>query len=207
MEVVAPRALLLDLLMATMDSIATWSAAAGDRERGLAWRDAVTASMIDAGRYVDYDELVAAAADELRLSSSAPRLLREAWSRMPPWPDTAALDHVAVPYAFVTNCSTELATVAVERSGLRPAFTLAAEEAGWFKPRPEVYALAVERLGIDAGATRFVAGAAYDANGASGSGLPTVFVARRGIHEPLARGIRVVDALTEAVADLGRPEA
>jgi 2-haloacid dehalogenase len=126
---------------------------------------------------------------------------------MPPWPDTAALDHVAVPYAFVTNCSTELATVAVERSGLRPAFTLAAEEAGWFKPRPEVYALAVERLGIDAGGTRFVAGAAYDANGASGSGLPTVFVARRGIHEPLARGIRVVDALTEAVADLGRPEA
>jgi 2-haloacid dehalogenase len=193
--------------MATMDSIATWSAAAGDRERGLAWRDAVTASMIDAGRYVDYDELVAAAADELRLSSSAPRLLREAWSRMRPWPDTAALDHVAVPYAFVTNCSTELATVAVERSGLRPAFTLAAEEAGWFKPRPEVYALAVERLGIDAGATRFVAGAAYDANGASGSGLPTVFVARRGIHEPLARGIRVVDALTEAVADLGGPEA
>jgi 2-haloacid dehalogenase len=193
--------------MATMDSIATWSAAAGDRERGLAWRDAVTARMIDAGRYVDYDELVAAAADELRLSSSAPRLLREAWSRMRPWPDTAALDRVAVPYAFVTNCSTELATVAVERSGLRPAFTLAAEEAGWFKPRPEVYALAVERLGIDAGATRFVAGAAYDANGASGSGLPTVFVARRGIHEPLARGIRVVDALTEAVADLGRPEA
>ena len=34
--------------MATMDSIATWSVAAGDRERGLAWRDEVTRRMIEA---------------------------------------------------------------------------------------------------------------------------------------------------------------
>ena len=43
-EPVMPRLMpvLLDLLMATMDSPSSWSAAAGDRAAGLAWRDAVT---------------------------------------------------------------------------------------------------------------------------------------------------------------------
>lgn len=147
---VAPRAVLLDLLMATMNSIAIWTAAAGDRERGLAWRDAVTARMIDAGRYVDYDGLVERAAATLALPPNARAELRQAWSVMQPWPDAVALEDLGVGYAFVTNCSSELAAVAVERSGLRPMFTLAAEEAGWFKPRHEVYALAVERLGLKA---------------------------------------------------------
>jgi 2-haloacid dehalogenase len=201
---VPPRALLLDLLMATMDSIATWSAAAGDREIGLAWRDAVTARMLEAGRYVPYEELVNAAAIELGLGAAAPGRLRAAWSQMRPWPDAAALEDVTVPYAFVTNCSTELAAVAVERSGLRPAFTLVAEEAGWFKPAHEAYVLAAERLGLAFSALRFVAGAAYDARGASSAGLSAVLVARRRLDATLPKGIRVVDSLAEAVGDVSR---
>ena len=136
--------------MATMNSIATWTAAAGDRERGLAWRNAVTARMIDAARYVAYDGLVERAAADVGLPPDAPAALHEAWALMRPWPDTVALEDLGIGYAFVTNCSSELAAVAVERSGLRPMFTLSAEEAGWFKPRREVYALAAERLGLAA---------------------------------------------------------
>ena len=204
---VAPRAVLLDLLMATMDSIATWSAAAGGRERGLAWRDAVTARMIDAGRYVDYDGLVARAAATLALPPNARLARRQAWSAMQPWPDAQALEGLGIPYAFVTNCSSELAAVAVERSGLRPKFTLSAEEAGWFKPRREAYALAVERLGLAATQVQFVAGAAYDAIGASNAGLSTTLVARRPLLEPLPEEVRVVGSLTEALEGMERGPA
>lgn len=200
-----PRALLLDLLMATMDSITTWSTAAGDRDRGLAWRDAVTARMIEAGGYTSYDELVAAAADELGLPPEAPTALRAAWSRMRRWPDAAALASLDIPYAFVTNCSSDLAAVAVERSGLQPVFTLAAEEAGWFKPRREIYLMAADRLDTGPGTIRFVAGAAYDANGASAAGLSTILVSRRGLQQPLNTEIRVVDSLVKVVADVSPP--
>ena len=199
---VAPRAVLLDLLMATMDSIATWAVAAGSRDRGLAWRDAVTARMIDAGRYVDYDRLVEEAATDLGLPLDAPAALREVWSAMRPWADAPSLERIRVPYAFVTNCSAELAAVAVRQSGLRPAFTLSAEEAGWFKPRREVYARAIRRFQLEAGHLRFVAGAAYDALGASNAGLPTVLVARRPGREPLPRQIRLVQSLPEALDGL-----
>ena len=202
-----PRALLLDLLMATMDSIATWATAAGDRERGLAWRDAVTARMIEARRYVPYEELVATAATELGLGARARSLLWEKWPAMRPWPDAAALERVTVPYAFVTNCSTKLAAVAVERSGLRPAFTLAAEEVGWFKPAREAYVLAAEQLGMELSTIRFVAGAAYDAKGASNAGLSTVLIARRRANEAVPKRIRVVDSLTEAVGGVSRHSA
>lgn len=199
-----PRAVLLDLLMATMDSVATWtSAAGGDRERGLAWRDAVTRRMIEAGRYVDYDGLVDGAAFALGLPPGAPSALRRAWSMMQRWPDATALEVIGVPYAFVTNTSRILAEVAVERSGLEPAFTLSAEEAGWFKPRPEIYALAVEWLGLEAEAVRFVAGAAYDARGASDVGLDAVLVARRS-DVPVPDAIPVAASLHDALMDMVR---
>jgi 2-haloalkanoic acid dehalogenase type II len=204
---VAPRAVLLDLLMATMNSIATWTAAAGDRDGGLAWRDAVTARMIDAGRYVAYEGLVRRAAADLGLPPHAPAALDEAWALMRPWPDTVALEDFGIGYAFVTNCSNQLAAVAVERSGLRPMFTLSAEEAGWFKPRREIYALAVERLGLEASQVQFVAGAAYDAIGASKAGLSTVLVARRRLRERLPKPIRVVESLGQALEGMVRGPA
>src|SRR5919106_6927705 len=103
-----PRAVLLDLLMATMDSMSVWAAAADGLERGMEWRDAVTERMIAADRYVPYDELVTAAATDLRLPEDAPARLRRGWMTMQPWPDVRAFETVGIPYAFVTNCSTEL---------------------------------------------------------------------------------------------------
>jgi len=197
-----PRPVLLDLLMATMDSMSTWSSAAGDRERGMAWRDAVTRRMIVAGRYVAYDDLVIAAAGELHLPPDAPDRLRDAWTDMERWPDAESLESVDVPYAFVTNSSRKLARVAVDQSRLRPVFTLSAEEAGWYKPHPEIYRLACDRLGIDARETRFVAGAPYDARGAARAGLRSVLVARRPVESPFPDEIPVVSSLEEALAGL-----
>lgn len=196
---VSPRAVLVDLLMATMNSISTWSSATGDPERGLAWRDAVTRRMIDAGRYVPYDDLVIAAAAQLRLQPGAADRLRSAWTEMTRWPDASALESIATPFAFVTNTSRELALAAVERSGLRPAFTLSAEEAGWYKPQPEIYRRACERLGTDPEETAFVAGAPYDARGAVRAGLRGVLVARRAVESPLSGEIVVVSSLAAAL--------
>ena len=90
-------AVLVDLLMATMDSMRVWAVAAGGEEAGLAWRDAVTERMVRHGRYTPYRDLVRQAADEHGLDAGTPDRLEEAWHEMLPWPDAAALGTVGVP--------------------------------------------------------------------------------------------------------------
>jgi 2-haloacid dehalogenase len=197
---VVVRAVLVDLLMGVMDSLQVWTDAAGNRERGLNWRDAVTARMAATGRYVPYDELLVHGAVRVGLPRAAVAELLDGWQRMEPWPDAVAVGRLSMPYAFVTNCSKALASVAAERSGLEPAFTLSAEEAGWYKPRPETYRLACERIGAPPEQIRFVAGASYDALGAAAVGLGTVLVARRPPPDRLPAAIAVVRSLDEALA-------
>jgi 2-haloalkanoic acid dehalogenase type II len=189
---------LLDLLMAVMDSVGVWSAAAGDRGRGLAWRDAVTARMIAAPLYVPYEGLVRAAAVDLRLPDAAVSDLFDRWPTMSPWPDAAVLTRLNMRYAFVTNCSTALATAAVDRSDLDPAFTLTAEEAGCYKPNARIYQLACLRLGTTPGRTLFVAGAPYDGVGARKAGLDVAIVNRRP-DRPTPPKIKIVESLAEIV--------
>jgi hypothetical protein len=59
------QGVLVDLLMAVMDSLTVWSGAAGDSQRGLAWRDAVTARMVAHRSYAPYQDLVVVAARDL----------------------------------------------------------------------------------------------------------------------------------------------
>jgi 2-haloacid dehalogenase len=177
------QGVLLDLLMAVMNSVQVWIAAAGDADRGLAWRDGTTRRMVEAGRYRPYDGLVNEAAAEIGLGDAAVTVLRDGWRRMTPWPDATAIARLAIQFGMVTNTSKALARQAVERSGLRPAFVLAAEEAGCFKPRPEIYREACRRLGTAPDATLFVAGSPYDALGALRAGLRTALVLRRADHQ------------------------
>jgi 2-haloalkanoic acid dehalogenase type II len=187
-----------------MNSLAIWSAAAAgsDQRRGLAWRDAVTRRMVASPAYVPYEELVADAAAELGLAGEAVDELFERWQEMDPWPDSAALSQLALPYAFVTNCSKPLARVAAKRSHLTPQFVLSAEEAGWYKPDPRIYREACERLGSPAEATLFVAGSAYDAEGAGASGLQAVLIARRPHDRARHGATRIAASLHEIVAEL-----
>lgn len=198
----APSALLLDLLMAVMNSMETWALAAGDGRAGLAWRDAVTARMIASRRYVPYERLVADEARATGLPTSAPDRLTEAWPEMRPWLDVGAVGNVSVPYAVVTNCSARLANEAASRSGLRPRFVLSAEEVGWFKPQPQAYLEACARLGTAPAQTLFVAGAAYDAIGADRAGLRSRLVLRRPAAAALSPGVTTATDLGAALAGL-----
>ncbi len=191
------QGVLLDLLMAVMNSVQVWIAAAGDADRGLAWRDATTRRMVEAGRYRPYDGLVNEAAAEIGLGDEAVTALRDGWRRMSPWADATAIARLAIPFGMVTNTSKPLAGQAVERAGLRPAFVLAAEEAGWYKPRPEIYRQACRRLGTAADVTLFVAGSPYDALGALRAGLRTALVLRRADHQVPHRRIISLSSLHE----------
>jgi 2-haloalkanoic acid dehalogenase type II len=193
------EAVLFDLLMAVMDSPAAWSEAAGDAERGLRWRDAVTQRMVSSGSYVPYEDLVTEEAARLGLPQDTAAALRTAWRQMRPRPDAPAIASLQVPYAFVTNCSMDLAREAARQSGLNPTFTLSAEEAGRFKPRPEVYRMASERLAIPPARTLFVAGAPYDAEGARAAGLVAALIARRPIQSPVHPDIRRMDSLEDVL--------
>ena len=203
----APRVdgLLLDLLMAVMNSIDVWSAAAGDPRRGLAWRDAATARMSSGGAYVPYEELVADAAGDVGLPRDAAAVLVERWSGMEPWPDAAALAPLSLPYGFVTNCSTSLARLAARRSRLRPRFVLAAEEAGQYKPHAAIYREGCRRLGTPEDRTLFVAGSPYDAVGARAAGLQAVLVRRRRDQQSSGSEIHAVGSLDDVVATIGEP--
>lgn len=193
------QGLLFDLLMGVMNSLETWTAAAGDPARGLRWRDEVTARMIAARAYTPYEDLVADAARAEGLPPDAAAELFDRWSEMDPWPDAAALSNLPLPYGFVTNCSTALAQVAAHRSRLQPRFTMSAEEAGWFKPEPAIYEAACRRIGLDPARTQFVAGSPYDAAGARAAGLQAWLVVRRPDHRPGEANIQAAGSLVEIV--------
>jgi FMN phosphatase YigB (HAD superfamily) len=59
-----------------------------------------------------------------------------------------------------------------------------AEEAGFYKPDPRPYRLALERLGIAAGEAAFVAGSGYDLIGTAAVGLRTYWHNRVGLRRP-----------------------
>jgi 2-haloacid dehalogenase len=190
--------------MGVMNSLEPWKSAAGDPDRGLRWRDAVTARMVAARVYAPYEDLVVDAAAELRLPPNAPTDLLNRWSQMQPWPDARALSSLSLPYGFVTNCSTALAHIAADRSRLRPRFILTAEEAGWFKPEPAIYLAACRRLGVDPARAIFVAGSPYDATGARAAGLGAWLVTRRSDHRSPHPSIPTAKSLGEIVAALAR---
>jgi 2-haloacid dehalogenase len=198
------QAVLCDLLMAVMDSPAIWSRAAGDERRGLSWRDAVTGRITASASYVPYEDLVLDAAAEQGVPRDAVSRLFDSWRAMEPWPDSAALARLELPYAFVTNCSTSLARLAAERSGLAPEFVLSAEEAGWYKPMRQIYGEACRRIGSRPESTLFVAGSAYDADGAAAAGLQAVLVARRPDDRERAGRTSVVASVDDVVAAIER---
>lgn len=193
-------AVLLDLLMAVMDSMSVWATATGDRATGLVWRDATTEAMRGTSGYVPYERLVADAAAAAGVPPEAPERLLDAWGSMRPWPDAAALHDLRVAYGFVTNCSSALAHAAAAASGLAPSLILTAEEAGCYKPDPRIYRMACARLGVAADRVLFVAGAPYDAAGAREAGLQSVLVRRRA--DQAAGDLPVVESLTEVVTSL-----
>lgn len=61
---------------------------------------------------------------------------------------------------------------------------ITAEEAGFYKPDPRPYRLALKRLGVAAGDAAFVAGSGYDLIGTAAVGLRTYWHNRVGLSRP-----------------------
>jgi len=82
--------------------------------------------------------------------------------------------------AILSNGTPQMLSTAVSAAGLTPLIDaiLSVEDVGVYKPHPDVYQLAVDRLGIPAEAIAFQSSNAWDAYAASAFGMRVVWCNR-----------------------------
>ena len=181
-------AVLFDLLTALLDSWSLWNAVAGSEQAGVAGARRILRSPIGTGRYQPYEELVAAAAESVGLPRHLADELAARYGEIEPWPEAAevlgALHAAGVPLGVVTNCSEALGRLAASRIPVPFSVIVTAERAGYYKPEPKPYRLALDELGVVAERCLFVAGSAYDLFGTARVGLPTWWHDRIGMTAP-----------------------
>jgi 2-haloacid dehalogenase len=168
-------AVLFDLFTALLDSQPLWREVAGSEAAGASWREECSRLAYSTGPYRPFVEVVAQAA---RLAGVPPtraaNLLRGMEERLGPWPEAPEVLRrlrESVRIGVVTNCSEELGQRAAARVGVQFDTVVTAEAAGAYKPRPEPYRLALDRLGVQASRALFVAGSPGDITGAGGAGM------------------------------------
>jgi 2-haloalkanoic acid dehalogenase type II len=169
-------AVLFDLFTALLDSQPLWREVAGSEQLGASWREASSRVAYSAGPYRPFVETVAEAARVAGVPPTrAPDLLRGMGEQLGPWPEAREVLRrlsESVRIGVVTNCSEELGQRAAARVGVHFDTVVTAEAAGAYKPRPEPYRLALDRLGVEASRTLFVAGSPADITGAGAAGMP-----------------------------------
>lgn len=206
----SPRydAVLCDLLTALLDSWSLWNDVAGSEAAGRRWRAAYLRSTYGTGAYRPYEDLVADAAVEVGLDRRVAHNLAARYGELRPWPGVtqalASLGAAGVPLGVATNCSEALGQVAVACVGVPFAAVVTAERAGFYKPHPQPYRLALAELGVAPERCLFVAGSAYDLIGASGVGLAIWWHDRIGMRKPPdapepLRHVRGLEELAEFV--------
>jgi 2-haloacid dehalogenase len=181
-------AVLCDLLTALLDSWALWDAVAGSEPAGRAWRAAYLRLTYGAGAYRPYEALVTDAARATGLSPAAADELAARYAALQPWPgvpeELTRLAGAGIPLGIATNCSEPLGRVAAAQVGVPFVVSVTAERAGFYKPDPHPYRLALAELGVAPDRCLFLAGSAYDLVGASRVGLPVWWHNRIGLEKP-----------------------
>lgn len=181
-------AVLFDLLTALLDSWTLWNAIAGDEAAGRRWRAAYLRRTYGTGAYRPYEALVAEAAAEVGLDRRAAADLAARYAELRPWPGVAAalapLAAAGVTLGVATNCSEALGHLAVRCVGVAFETVVTAERAGFYKPDPRPYRLALTEMGVAPERCLFVAGSAYDLIGASRVGLASWWHDRIGMEKP-----------------------
>lgn len=202
MKQIAPiEAVVFDLLTALLDSWSLWNRAAGSEADGLRWRRAYLELTYGCGVYRPYEDLVREAAAQAGVTASAADALTAQWNTLQPWPEgPRVLDDLAdrgIRLGVVTNCSTALGRQAADRVGVPFAVVVTSEETGYYKPRPEPYRAALDRLGSDPARTLFVAGSPADIPGAASVGMPVFWHNRAGLPfvADTARPLLIADTL------------
>lgn len=134
--------------------------------------------------------------------------------RLPPHPEVpGALDRLrsaGLPIAALTNSSGPMARAQLEHAGLIERFdhVLSVEEVRRFKPAPEPYRMAADRLGVPPAEMRLVAAHDWDVWGAMRAGCAAAYVARGGMPFLLGEPPGLVGAdLAEVVEAILRVDA
>ena len=182
-----PRAVLFDLLTALLDSWTLWDRVAGGRDAGRRWRAAYLELTYGCGAYRPYETLVSEAAQTTGLSASHGEALAAQWDSLRPWDDAAALLAALegrCRLGVVTNCSEALGRRAAQRVGADFDVVVTAERAGFYKPHPAPYRMALAELDLFAQSVVFVAGSGFDLLGTAATGIPTLWHNRAGIAKP-----------------------
>lgn len=198
------QAILFDLLTALLDSWTVWNHTAGSEQAGRAWRAEYLRLTYGCGAYRPYEELVAQAAQNVGLGPEMAQQLDRNWSNLQPWPgvvDTLARLQQNHRLGVVTNCSARLGQLAADRVGVPFEVVVTSEQAGFYKPDPRPYQLALQKLDLPAKRVLFVAGSAYDMFGTAQLGLASFWHNRIGLAAPagapaaLAESAQISDLL------------
>jgi 2-haloalkanoic acid dehalogenase type II len=177
---------LFDLLTALLDSWSVWDRAAGGREAGRRWRAAYLELTYGCGAYRPYETLVREAAVASGLSAAHADALEAAWDDLRPWDDaTEMLSYLAgCRLGIVTNCSEALGRRAAEAVGIPFEVVITSQRAGYYKPDPHPYRLALAELGLQPARVIFVAGSGFDLIGTAAVGMTTLWHNRAGMAKP-----------------------
>jgi 2-haloacid dehalogenase len=140
------------------------------------------------GRYEPFSHITrealeyACAALGLALDGARAHALLDEYRRLALFPEVReALARLgSQPRAILTNGSPDMIEPLVAHSGLAFDAVITAHELAIYKPAPQVYRLALERLGVAAADIVFVSSNCWDALGAKAFGLHAVWVNRAG---------------------------
>jgi len=175
-----------------------------DKQLQYTWLRAVQ------GRHADFWQVTGDALDFAleTLALERPGLrgrLMQLYLALDPFPEVAdvltRLKRAGMRTAILSNGSPSMLAPLVKAAKFEPLLdaVLSVEEAGVYKPHPKVYQLALERLGIPAGAISFQSSNAWDAYAASAFGMQVVWCNRYGQRPERLPGApdRMVTSLSE----------
>ncbi len=138
-------------------------------------------------RYLPFSQItreaLAYACESLKLALDAAKTeaLMQEYLRLAPYPDvTGALAKLKGKKAILTNGSPDMIEPLVKHSGLKFDAVLSVDEVRQFKPVPEVYQLAVDRLAVPKESIGFVSSNCWDALGAKAFGFTVYWINRTG---------------------------
>jgi len=116
---------------------------------------------------------------QLSLDSSRVEALMQEYRKLEMYPEAAlALAKLNVKQAILSNGSPDMLDPLVAHSGLKFDAVLSVDEVKVFKPAPEVYQLAVDRLGVSRESIGFVSSNCWDALGAKSFGFRVFWINR-----------------------------
>ena len=181
------RAVLFDLLTGLLDSWTVWNRVAGSEAAGRTWRAAYLERTYGCGAYRPYETLVAEAARSVGMNEKLAQSLEQEWESIQAWDEAAeVLKKLRQTHRLgvVTNCSEKLGRIAATRVGVPFDVIVTSERAGFYKPDPRPYQLALRELELEPRDVLFVAGSGFDLVGTGRVGLDTYWHNRVGLKRP-----------------------